>query len=308
MTQELLLALFQKLCVWERDGKRAPHKPLLALLAIGRCLAGGVRLMPYAHIEEPLKDLLRRFHRNAGYPYYPFWFLKNDGLWELDRPELVALDKTHHPRRPSLMQHSIKGGFKQPVYNALRNDPSFAIRAAWNLLHAHFPASQDDISQLAQMSGFAQQIGTQEEHPEYETTQRPARPRQVVFRENVLKAYANQCAVCEFSVSVNRAPIGLEAAHIKWHQADGPAETRNGIALCVMHHELFDAGVFTLHPEELKVIVYEQVSGSGTDAHLGEFHEKRLRYVPRDKAQQPDPEFLLWHAQEVFRGHSHKAL
>ncbi len=40
--------------------------------------------------------------------------------------------------------------------------------------------------------------------------------------------------------------MAIEAAHIKWHQAGGPDIEQNGIALCSMHHKLFDRGVFTI--------------------------------------------------------------
>ena len=55
--------------------------------------------------------------------------------------------------------------------------------------------------------------------------------------------------------------VALEAAHIKWHQAGGPDEESNGLALCTMHHKLFDRGVFTLS-DKMKVIVSEIANGT----------------------------------------------
>lgn len=32
---------FENITVWKKGGQRAPHKPLLALYALGRCIRGG---------------------------------------------------------------------------------------------------------------------------------------------------------------------------------------------------------------------------------------------------------------------------
>lgn len=68
------------------------------------------------------------------------------------------------------------------------------------------------------------------------------RNRSPNFRENVLRAYEYRCAVCGFDVRMGHYPVGLEAAHIKWHQAGGPDIEVNGLALCALHHKLFDRG------------------------------------------------------------------
>jgi putative restriction endonuclease len=44
--------------------------------------------------------------------------------------------------------------------------------------------------------------------------------------------------------------LGLEAAHIKWFQAGGPDIEANGLAMCSLHHKLFDLGVFTIAVKE----------------------------------------------------------
>jgi putative restriction endonuclease len=54
----------------------------------------------------------------------------------------------------------------------------------------------------------------------------------------------------------------LEAAHIKWHQAGGPDVETNGVALCVLHHRVFDLGAFTIN-SQLTILVSEKANGSG---------------------------------------------
>jgi len=68
--------------------------------------------------------------------------------------------------------------------------------------------------------------------------------RQKSFRDDVLKTYNNQCAVC----SISNSKV-LRAAHI-WPVADGGTEeVQNGICLCVTHEVAFDAGLFSITPE-----------------------------------------------------------
>ena len=62
----------------------------------------------------------------------------------------------------------------------------------------------------------------------------------------MLKDYEYRCAVCGFDVRLGSVSIALDAAHIRWHQAGGPDEETNGLALCVLHHKTFDLGAFTV--------------------------------------------------------------
>jgi putative restriction endonuclease len=66
--------------------------------------------------------------------------------------------------------------------------------------------------------------------------------------------------------------VGLEAAHIKWYQAGGPDAEVNGIALCSLHHTLFDRGAFTLS-DSMRIQVSERAHGStGFQEWLMVFH------------------------------------
>lgn len=93
--------------------------------------------------------------------------------------------------------------------------------------------------------------------------------------------------------------MGLDAAHIKWHQARGPARVQNGIALCALHHRLFDYGAFTLSPG-LTMKVAESAQGSGAKEWLWRFQGTPLPVVLRANVR-PDPVFLDWHLRNVFR-------
>ena len=66
----------------------------------------------------------------------------------------------------------------------------------------------------------------------------------------MLTAYEWRCAVCGLDVRLGSVSIILEAAHIKWHQAGGPDEESNGLALGVLHHKAFDLGALP-SPDDL---------------------------------------------------------
>jgi putative restriction endonuclease len=121
------------------------------------------------------------------------------------------------------------------------------------------------------------------------------------FREKVLQAYEYRCAVCGFDLRMGHTPVALEAAHIKWHQAGGPDEEVNGLALCALHHKLFDRGTFTLS-NKLDVLVSDKANGlMSLEPWLLKYHGKKLHY-PQSTRYTPQDEYLSWHTREVFQG------
>lgn len=47
LSKDEVLHLFDGIAVWKRGGERAPHKPLLALLPLARCINGKRMMMRY---------------------------------------------------------------------------------------------------------------------------------------------------------------------------------------------------------------------------------------------------------------------
>ena len=86
-----LIRSFSDLQTWKRGSERAPHKPLLALLALGRILRGDSRLITFKALESDLARLLIDFGppRASVHPEYPFWRLQRDGIWEVISPKTL---------------------------------------------------------------------------------------------------------------------------------------------------------------------------------------------------------------------------
>ncbi len=301
MNREELLAKFQNLRVWSRYGVRAPYKPMLAIWVIGRCLADKPRMVAFNSVDAELTKLIRLFgpHHGSVPTEQPFWRMQNDDVWEVDIRDLDILDSSGFPRVPMLREHGIMGGLKDSYYRAMQDDPNLAWRVVLSLLESHFPASlHDDI--LRATGFFAPSVVNDEQIVEV-TVRR--RRRNGAFRARVLDAYNGSCAVCELSLELQEHNVGLEAAHIHWHAYGGTSEVRNGLALCVLHHKLFDLGSFTVE-EDLRVLVSSYLTGHGKELAISQFEGGRL-YVPAglESGHQPAPEYLDWHRRQVFKAH-----
>ncbi len=61
MTADEILKAFDKIRVWQRGARRAPHKPLLILMVLGRLARGEKPRIEYAEIEGKLGRLLEEF-------------------------------------------------------------------------------------------------------------------------------------------------------------------------------------------------------------------------------------------------------
>jgi len=290
MEAEEIRRRFNNLTVWRRGGERAPHKPLLALYAIARLLRGESRMIPYAEVDRELGKLLVEFgpRRQSYHPEYPFWRLQNDGLWEVTPTEgLATRSGNTDAKKSELLKHNVHGGFLPEIYDTLSRDKPLARAIVEDLLNANFPASihQDILGSV----GIEFAIDT-----------RVVIARSPDFRDRILRAYEYSCAVCGFDVRLGTVPVALEAAHIKWHQAGGPDEERNGLALCTLHHKLFDRGVFTLS-NSMSVIVSEGANGTrGFKEWVVAYHGRAIR-APQRPTYYPDENWVAWHVREVFQ-------
>ena len=289
MDRETIIQKFEQLKVWRNGDERAPHKPLLVLYAIGRLRQDGNRFLPYSEIDDSLGNLLREFgSRQTNYgTQYPFWRLQNDEIWEISDADKIGQTSSGDALKSDLVRYDVSGGFLEDIAHQLQRDSKLSFEIIQGLLGAHFPSSlHEDILQA---------IGI--EFP----LQRPNQRSNSNFRANILKAYEYKCAVCGFDVQLRHQPVALEASHIKWRQAEGPDEVINGLALCSLHHKLFDRGAFALS-DQLEILVSDDAHGSvGFEEWLMRFHGEKINF-PQRQSYYPAPEFIGWHVREVFQG------
>lgn len=247
-------------------------------------------MIPYTDVDAHLRELLLEFGppRKSCHTEYPFWRLQNDGIWELQNAEHVQSQASNNDAKKSeLVKYGVTGGLVIDVYDRLSHDDRLLTAIASEILDSHFPVSlHEDILDA---------VGV-----ELDYSVRQTKKRAPEFRARILKAYEYSCAVCGFDVRLSNREVGIEAAHIKWHQAGGPDVEQNGLALCVVHHKMFDRGAIGLSLDR-KVSVSEHAHGTqGFSQWLLAFHGRPLR-EPINSAYLPQNAFIDWHLREVFR-------
>jgi putative restriction endonuclease len=146
----------------------------------------------------------------------------------------------------------------------------------------------------------------------------PAGPRKTVlqqinrkvrdarFRQNVLSAYGNRCAVSGMQLDL------VDAAHIiPVDHERGTDELKNGVCLSALHHRAFDNGLIAVKRDYSVVLNERRMSelhSIGWDGGAAEF-KASLRdqiILPARRAHYPDPDYLVFGQQ--LRGWAQKQL
>lgn len=310
LTATELLDLFKNIRRAQRDGRFAPHKPLLLMLALARVQQGQPRLARFEALEPQLKTLLATFaHGSAiGSRHYPYWHLQSDGqgkLWEIEGPPpLLQRAPGATPNLRELKQPDVQAGFAPELDARLRSDPVLLQQAAQTLLEAFFPSTlHEDIAAIVGLDLSPISLTTVQEMPAPSYIQGSLRRRRdPAFRERVLRAYEYRCCVCGFDLRIGHQPAGLEAAHIQWHTFDGPDTENNGLSLCALHHKLFDLGVFTLEPGKWRIVYSQHAIGSARGLE-GELSHHGARLLPPQSSDYlPGQNYVAWNHRNVFKG------
>jgi putative restriction endonuclease len=122
------------------------------------------------------------------------------------------------------------------------------------------------------------------------TTQAKRRLHQARFRLEVLRAYEKRCAVCRLP-----RPELLDAAHILPDREEaGVPEVPNGLALCRLHHGVFDTDLMGIRPDgviELSQRLLETRDGPTLEHAIKSFQGQSL-HLPRRREDQPGQRFL----------------
>ena len=291
-----LLAQLSSLRQHQRNGHRSPHKPLLVLLALGRLTTTGSSELPWSVAEVTLANLVGEFGQpsrtaRAQSAAYPFTRLRADGVWKLDADVPMDLVKP-------LTERHVTGRLASPLEAAFRADPALVLSVARDLATSNFPHTV--VPDVLEAVGLDPAILLDAADPLLATGQASSgRRRDPGWRFAVLQAWDRQCAFCGYDGQLAGASIGVEAAHVRWFAFDGPDTLDNGLALCVLHHKLFDIGVLGLDPG-LRVLVSTAFTArTGAGRAVYDLHHRTLS--PRPGTTSPAPAHIAWHAREVFK-------
>src|SRR6266568_1973419 len=271
---EDVLARLASLRQHQQGGKRSPHKPLLVLLALGRMAATGSSQLPWREAEEYLARL------------------RADGVWVLNAD--VEMDHV----RPLAERHVV-GHFDPALEAALRADPALVRSAARALVTSNFPETvAPDVLEAVGLDP-AMVLAAADVVPD-PRRRADERRRDQRWRWAVLEAWDRQCAFCGYDGQLGGASVGVEAAHVRWFGFGGPDALDNGLALCVLHHKLFDLGALGLDAD-LRVLVSATFTArTAAGRMVYELHGRELS--PRPGTKVPAAGHVAWHAREVFKG------
>lgn len=286
---EDLIARLTRLRQYGKSGIRAPHKPLLALLALSRLAATGSSRLGFSEVESQLADLIGEYgptsstgRRQAA--AYPFTHLRSDDVWELDAD--VPMDRVGPVA-------GVTGRLVPDLEQALIQHPDRLMQVARALVDAQFPPSLADEVLAA--------VGLDPEDATLPGTggQQPSgRRRSAAWRSDVLADWDNACAFCGYDGSLRGVPVGVEAAHVRWFDFDGPDDPDNGLALCSLHHKLLDRGALGLTPDH-RIVVSRSYSARTPAGRLTyDLHGKPLN--PRPGTVLPSERHIAWHRVQVF--------
>jgi putative restriction endonuclease len=122
--------------------------------------------------------------------------------------------------------------------------------------------------------------------------------RDRIFRRNVLRAYAESCAISGLKLINGGGRAEVAAAHIRPVEKNGPDIVSNGIALSGTVHWMFDRGLLSLS-DDLHILVSRQVN----DPERVEGLINRTGYAtaPQRPFERPHPSFLQWHREHCFK-------
>ncbi len=209
-----------------------------------------------------------------------------DGVWTLDRD--VPMDNV------APLHEGVTGQLEASLEEALKARPELLDEVARTLVESHFPGTFAPDVLVAVgldpdlLEGRAGSAGPDQ------------RRRSGAWPVAVIAAWDRQCAFCGFDGAAGGAAVGIEAAHVRWFTLGGPDDLDNGLALCSLHHKLFDRGMLGLD-EDATVVVSQRFSArTATGRSIYELHGHRLE--PRRGTPLPAQRHVAWHRDQVFQG------
>lgn len=142
----------------------------------------------------------------------------------------------------------------------------------------------------SELDGLVAADNVEDARRSYITTTVRQRIHQRSFRERVLRAYQEQCALCRL-----RHEELLDAAHIiPDGEPGGEPIIPNGLTLCKLHHAAFDRQFLAIRPDyiiEVRADILREKDGPMLLHGLQGMHDKRI-ILPRVARERPSPALL----------------
>jgi putative restriction endonuclease len=122
--------------------------------------------------------------------------------------------------------------------------------------------------------------------------------RDRIFRQTVLRAYSERCAISGLKLINGKGRAEVAAAHIRSVEANGPDIVSNGIALSGTVHWMFDRGMISLS-DNLQILISRQANDPESIRSL--INKDGYALPPQRLSERPHPHFLQWHREHCFK-------
>ncbi len=119
------------------------------------------------------------------------------------------------------------------------------------------------------------------------------------FSRLIRRTYAGRCAFSGLELRNGGGRPEVEAAHIRPVAERGPDTIDNGIALSGTLHWMFDRGLLSLAEDHTILIAQDKVDSDAVNRLI---MPSRKALMPPRRSDHPNPGFLAWRRQNVFKG------
>lgn len=219
---------------------------------------------PYPDAFDPTKGQLRYSYRGT----------------DPSHRDNVGLRRAMRERVPLIYFHAVSRGPYAAAYPVfvVADDPS----------HLTFSMQVDDMSASIEAGTFVDNDIPDDPaiRRAYVTRSFRQRLHQVAFRQRVIQAYRERCALCRLGHQQL-----LDAAHITPDRdEEGEPLVSNGLALCKLHHAAFDNFFFAIRPDyviEVRPSILAESDGPMLVVGLQEIHGRSIG-LPIRTVDRPD--------------------
>lgn len=297
---------------------RAPYKPLL-LLSIMDLMAQDVIVINLIRFDANLIDAFDLYwtrifgNDRESNPVMPFNHLRSERFWRLvdirgEIAHVEHLDRNEVFRR--IRNQELLARFDDELFTLLRTSDSRDLLRRVLIEQYFVPDVRPAIVEAGQITVTSFEYSRdllnrtrgrfilRESPSGAETYQTEV--RSAGFRRVVVEAYNHTCAICRVRIVTPEGRTSVAAAHIvPWSHSHND-DPRNGMALCGLHHWVFDQGLIGVTPD-FAVTISTLLTSEEQTAHSVLAYEGQTIHKPEDRVLWPARDALRWHLNNLFR-------
>ena len=302
----------------EETYHRAPYKPILLLSVLDLIGLGIIRENSIA-FDEALLETFNLYcnriigaERNSGM-ILPFFHMRSERFWDLvPAPDMeTALANTRQVDSLTQLHKLVLGARLDDDLFALAQHPTHRDHLKQVLIQTYFkPELQEKLLEASRIKMESFEYGRELMTPssdrfkikDEDSHQQGyhQESRSTAFRSVVRMAYDYTCAMCGVRVLTPEGAAAVEAAHIvPWHVSHND-DPRNGMALCGLHHWVFDQGLACVDSNyriQVSPLIHETDESTKPLVAL----DNEEIHKPREQYFWPARQALTWHRKRCFR-------